>query len=142
MEMMGGLKILREVEIQTFPDESATLSVLELPQTIPFSVQRVYYISGANKNAVRGKHAHKDLSQVFLATSGSFSLCVHDGASIERVRVVNHGKGYLVPPGVWRILEDWSEDAVCLVLASHTYDESDYINDFNEFLVWKNGKEK
>lgn len=142
METMVGLKVLREVEIQTFPEVSATLSVLELSQKIPFSVQRIYYISGTNENTVRGKHAHKELSQVFLATSGSFSLYVHDGASIEKVRVVSHGKGYIVPPGVWRILEDWSEDAVCLVLASHAYDESDYIYDFNEFLVWKNGQEK
>jgi len=142
METMASLRVLREIEIQTFPEVTATLSVLELSQRIPFSVQRIYYISGAHKSAVRGKHAHKELSQVFLATSGSFSLCVHDGASLEKVRVESHSKGYLVPPGVWRILEDWSEDAVCLVLASHTYDESDYIHDFNEFLVWKNGQEK
>jgi len=42
-------------------------------------------------------------------------------------------------PGIWRELEHFSPDAVCLVLASLEYDEQDYIRDYESFLIQKAG---
>jgi dTDP-4-dehydrorhamnose 3,5-epimerase-like enzyme len=134
---MAHLSILTRVTARTFPESNATLSAVELENQVPFSVRRIYYISGANQKTIRGQHAHKNLNQVFFATSGAFSLKVHDGLVEENVRISSHGDGYLVPPGVWRSLENWTEDAVCLVLASHAYDCNDYIRDFSAFISWK-----
>ena len=134
---MTDTSILRHISVKTFIDSKGVLSVIELQDLLPFSIARVYYITNVKSDAIRGSHAHKTLSQLFLATSGSYSLRVHDGNTEELVRVSSHDAGYLVPSGVWRSLEDWTHDAACLVLASHPYDALDYIHDFEEFLRWK-----
>lgn len=136
---MNDLSILTPIVAMTFPEANATLSAVELENQVPFSIKRIYYISGADQKTIRGQHAHKNLSQVFFATSGAFTLKVHDGLIEETVRISSHGDGYLVPPGVWRSLENWTVDAVCLVLASHSYDSNDYIRSFSAFISWKEG---
>lgn len=35
-------------------------------------------------------------------------------------------QGLYVVPGIWRTLDDFSSGSVCLVIASHGYDEADY----------------
>jgi hypothetical protein len=45
--------------------------------------------------------------------------------------------GLHIPTGIWRELENFSSGAVCLVLASDVFEESDYIRDYNEFLNTK-----
>ena len=42
--------------------------------------------------------------------------------------------GLLVPEMTWRSLNNFSSGAVCCVMASDYYLESDYIRDFDEFL--------
>ena len=55
----------------------------------------------------------------------------------EIALVNNPNVGLLIVPGIWRELDDFSSGSVCLVLASHVYDESDYIRDFQEFINYK-----
>ncbi|MDF2802133.1 MAG: WxcM-like, C-terminal [Anaerocolumna sp.] len=43
-------------------------------------------------------------------------------------------EGLYVPPGIWREMYDFSEDAVLMALASEVYDEADYIRNYDEFL--------
>jgi len=35
---------------------------------------------------------------------------------------------------IWREMDAFSQGAVCMVLASHRYDETDYFRDYDEFL--------
>jgi hypothetical protein len=67
-------------------------------------------------------------------------LTVTDGFAVQTVEISAHGKGYFLPAGYWRELNHFSEDAVCLVLASEHFDEEDYIHSFEEFLRWKNNE--
>ena len=85
----------------------------------------------------RGGHAHKELRQLIIAASGSFNVTLDDG-NVKRVFALNRPyQGLLVVPGIWRELDDFSSGSVCLVLASHVYDEADYIRSYDEFLVAK-----
>jgi len=43
----------------------------------------------------------------------------------------------LVVPGIWRTLQNFSSGSVCLALASHHYDEDDYVRDYKMFLKLK-----
>ena len=45
--------------------------------------------------------------------------------------------GLLIPTGIWRELQNFSSGAVCLVLASDVFEESDYIRDYPQFLETK-----
>lgn len=119
-------------------DRRGNLTVVENNITIPFDIRRVYYLYDVPGGESRGGHAHKEMSQLIVAVGGSFSVTLDDGAT-KRTFFLNHPyQGLLVVPGLWRTLDDFSSGAVCMVLASHPYDEEDYIRDYEEFLSFKN----
>ena len=133
---MSSLKILKEIEIKNLTDDRGTLSVAEFQNIGNFETKRIYYISNVSETDTRGAHAHKRLNQVFFAVAGKFTLTVTDGTNTESVELSPDDKGYFLPSGYWRDLENFTSDAVCLVLASEHYDESDYIRSYDEFLEW------
>ena len=120
-------------------DRKGNLSVVENGETLPFNVKRVYYLYDVPGGEARGSHAHKELSQLIIAVSGSFSVTLDDG-NVKRTFMLNRPyQGLYVVPGIWRDLYDFSSGAVCMVLASEKYDEKDYIRNYNEYLLYRNG---
>lgn len=121
-------------------DRKGNLSVVENGKDIPFDVRRTYYLYDVPGGESRGAHAHRELSQLIIAASGSFSVTLDDG-KVKRTFLLNRPyQGLYVVPGIWRTLDDFSSGSVCLVLASHEYDEKDYIRDYEEFIKFKNEK--
>lgn len=118
-------------------DRQGDLSVVENYINIPFEVKRVYYLYDIPGGAERGGHAHKNLHQLIIAASGSFTVMLDDGKTKRSVSLNRPYQGLLIVPGIWRELVDFSSGAICLVLASEKYDESDYIRDYNDFLMFK-----
>ena len=120
-------------------DRKGNISVVENGKDIPFDVKRTYYLYDVPGGESRGGHAHKELSQLIIAASGSFTVTLDDG-NIKRTFTLNRPyQGLYVVPGIWRTLDDFSSGAVCLVLASERYDEADYIRDYDKFIEYKNG---
>lgn len=119
-------------------DRKGNLSVVENGVTLPFDVRRVYYLYDVPGGESRGAHAHKELSQLIVAASGSFNVVLDDGKCKRTFFLNRPNMGLYVKPGMWRDLCDFSSGAVCMVLASHPYDESDYIRDYNEFTKFRN----
>jgi len=118
-------------------DRKGNISVVENKKTIPFDVKRVYYLYDVPGGESRGSHAHKKLSQLIVAASGSFSVTLNDG-NVKRTFILNRPyQGLYVVPGIWRELDDFSSGSVCMVLASSKYDASDYIRDYDEFIKFK-----
>jgi hypothetical protein len=118
-------------------DRKGNLSVVENGKTVPFDVKRIYYLYDVPGGAERGAHAHKELYQLLIAASGSLTITLDDG-SVKRTFTLNRPyQGLLIVPGIWRELNDFSSGAVCLVLASEKYDASDYIRDYDDFLMFK-----
>lgn len=123
-------------------DRKGNLTVVENNKEVPFEVRRTYYLYDVPGGESRGAHAHRELSQLIIAASGSFSVTLDDG-KVKRTFVLNRPyQGLYVVPGIWRTLDDFSSGAVCLVLASHEYDTGDYIRDYNDFIRYKNGNSK
>jgi dTDP-4-dehydrorhamnose 3,5-epimerase-like enzyme len=118
-------------------DQRGTLDIAELEIEDQFVTKRIYCISGVPKNHSRGAHAHKSLKQIFFAVAGSLELTVTDGATTETVELVAHKEGFFLPAGYWRDLNNFSDDAVCLVLASEHFSEADYIRSYDEYLRWR-----
>ena len=118
-------------------DRKGNLSVVENGDTVPFDVKRVYYLYDVPGGESRGAHAHKNLKQLLVAASGSFTVTLDDG-NVKRSFTLNRPyQGLLIVPGIWRELDDFSSGSVCLVLASEKYDAEDYIRDYDEFLKYK-----
>ena len=134
---MSDLSILKKVHVTTFTDDRGCLGVTELVGSLNFETQRIYYLTDVPPGKSRGAHGHKVLEQIFICLKGSFTLRVTDGTGTDTVKVFGMNLGYYLPAGVWRELSEFSPGAVCLVLASLPYEESDYIKDFAEYLQWR-----
>lgn len=124
------------VDIRKFSDSRGYLSVIEGGLDIPFEIKRIYYLYLVPE-AARGAHAHKQLQQLMVATSGSVHVTLDDGQNKKTFVLDKPWKGLLVVPGLWRTLEHFSGGAVCMVLASEKYDPDDYIRDYKTFLEYK-----
>lgn len=105
--------------------------------TIPFDVKRVYYLYDVPGGEERGAHAHRDLSQLIVAASGSFTVTLDDGKCKRSFFLNRPYQGLYVKPGLWRDLVDFSSGAVCMVLASDVYLKEDYIRDYEEFIEYR-----
>jgi hypothetical protein len=128
-------KIIALPKIQT---ESGDITSINNNVNIPFETKRVYYLYDVPNRADRGGHAHKDLHQLIIAISGSFDLELFDSFNTLRYTLNQPDQALLIVPGIWRNLNNFSGGGICLVLASHKYDESDYIRDLKEFNLFKN----
>lgn len=118
-------------------DRKGTISVVQNGDTVPFDVKRVYYLYDVPGGESRGSHAHRELSQLIVAASGSFRVTLDDG-HVKQSFVLNRPyQGLYVAPGIWRDLDDFSSGAVCMVLASDVYRAEDYIRDYDEFLEFR-----
>lgn len=126
------------IELPKIQDPRGNLSVIE-NGTIPFSINRVYYLYDVPSDAYRGGHAHKKLFQFLIPLSGSFDVVLKDGFGEGKIITLNKpNRGLLIVPGIWRELTNFSSGSVCLVLASEMFDEDDYIRDFAKFKSIKN----
>ena len=124
------------VDIRRFSDTRRYLSVVENGLDIPFDIKRIYYLYMVPEVA-RGAHAHKELQQLLIATSGSVDITLDDGVNKKTFHLDKPWKGLLVVPGLWRDLDNFSGGTVLMCLASEKYDAADYIRDYDEFLKYK-----
>jgi hypothetical protein len=116
-------------------DPRGNLSFIEGGQHIPFDIKRVYYLYDVPGGSERGSHAHKNLHQFVVAMSGSFDVVLDDGKEKKRFHLNRSYYGLYVCPMMWRDLYNFSSGAVCMVLASAHYDETDYIRDYSQFTA-------
>lgn len=104
---------------------------------LPFELKRVFYLYDIPDGESRGGHAHKACHQFMVAVSGSFDILLDDGTNRSTVHLNDPKTGLHVPPGVWDSELNFSEDAICLVIASHTYLEQDYIRNYEDYLNYQ-----
>jgi hypothetical protein len=101
---------------------------------LPFAVNRIFYLYDIPGGESRGAHAHKECHQFLLAASGSFEVLLDDGKTQRQVLLNKPYLGLHIPPGIWASEINFSSGSICLVLASHEYNEEDYIRSYNEYL--------
>lgn len=121
------------IDIPSISDPRGNIAVLE-KETLPFAIQRVYYLFDVPSTSRRGGHAHRKQIEVLVALSGSFEVILDNGKEKKSVLLNKPNKGLLIPEFTWRELENFSSGAVCLVVSSGTFDEEDYIREYQLFL--------
>src|SRR3546814_8838282 len=114
---------------------SDLLTVVEGTRQVPFDIARVYYLYDVPSGSERAGHAHRQLQQLVIAASGSFSVELDDGRTRETVFLNRSHLGVLMGPMVWRVINNFSSGSVCLVLAHRHYEEADYIRDIVAFRL-------
>lgn len=128
----GGCRI---IDLPVIRDGRGNLTFAEGDRHLPFPFRRIFYLYDVPGGSQRAGHALRRCHQFVIAVSGSFDVVLDDGAQRARFHLNRSHYGLHVTPLVWRELDNFSSNSVCLVLASELYNESDYYRDYGEFLA-------
>lgn len=122
------------LKIPKISDARGSLTFVESHKHFPFDVQRIFYLYDIAEGESRGAHAHRECHHLLIALNGSFDVSIDDGHNKSIVHLDKPDYGLYVPPMIWDAELNFSKGAICLVLASMPYTESDYIRSYDEFL--------
>ena len=119
-------------------NRAGNITIIEGSRSVPFEIKRIYYLYDIPGGEDRGGHAHRELSQLIVAASGSYNVLLDDGINKKIVTLNRPDYALLIVPGIWRNLMEFSSGAICLVLASELFDLDDYIRSYDNFLNYRN----
>lgn len=125
------------LELSKIENRAGNITPIQSNVNVPFNIKRVFYSYDIPGGEARGAHAHKECHQFLIAASGSFEVVLDDGVNKRTILLNRPFYGLHVPPGIWAAEQGFSSGSICLVLASHLYEENDYIRDYNDFLNYK-----
>lgn len=127
------------IQLPKIVDPRGNLSFFESPRQLPFEIARTYWIYDVPGGEIRGSHAFKEQQEFIVALSGSFDVVLHDGNEEIKFSLNRSYYGVFIPKMYWRRLENFSTNALAIIVSDKHFDEQDYIRDFEEFKLLKNG---
>ena len=133
---MNKIKIINLPKIN---DPRGNLSFFESDNQIPFKIMRSYWIYDVPGGEIRGSHAFKESQEFIVSLSGSFDVVLHDGTKEMKYSLNRSYYGLYIPKSIWRTLENFSTNALALIVSDKKFDKNDYIRDFDIFKNIKNG---
>lgn len=125
------------IDFPIIDNRAGKITPIHNSQTIPFDIERVFYVYDIPMGKSRGAHAHKSCHEILIAVSGSFEVELDDGENKRVVFLNRPMTGLHIPPGIWATEQNYSSGAVCLVLTSEGYEEEDYVRKYTDFKKWK-----
>ena len=130
---MATVPSVRLVDLPIITDSRGSLSFAECEGLLPFAPKRYFIVFDVPAGQVRGAHAHRTTHQFLVCVKGSVSIVVDDGQNKEEIVLKSPASGLYIPPGVWATQQNYSSDAVLLVLSSDAYDPTEYVTDYVGF---------
>ena len=121
------------IELKMVEEPRGWLCAAEAFGQVPFEIVRVYWVSGVPAGGERAHHAHREQQELIVAARGAFTVRCDDGRVHSVYRLDSPACGLLLPEMVWHDLDEFSDEALCLVLASGAYDYGEYVHDYDEF---------
>jgi hypothetical protein len=121
------------IHLPKIHNRAGNITPVENGIDIPFDIKRIYYLYDVPGGESRGAHGHYKLQSFVIAASGSFDIMLDDGYNRKTVSLNRPHMGLHIRPMMWREINNFSSGAICLVLASEFYEESDYIRDYELF---------
>jgi hypothetical protein len=128
------------IQLPKILDKRGNLSFFEHPNQLPFEIARTYWIYDVPGGEIRGGHAFEAQHEFIIALSGSFDVILNDGVNEEKFSLNRSYYGLYVPKLYWRSLENFSTNALALIVSDKSFDANDYIRDFEKFKKMKNEK--
>ena len=133
------MNIAKIINLPKIEDPRGNLTFIEENNHIPFEIERVYWVYDVPGGELRGGHAFKQSNEFIVAISGSFDVILHNGQVEEKYSLNRSYYGLFVPKMHWRSLENFSTNALCLIITDTNYDATDYIRNFHKFKLLTNG---
>ncbi len=110
-------------------DARGLLTAAQHPGVLPFVPVRVFIVTDSAAGTERGGHAHRLCHQVLIATAGSVVVEYDDEDGTGTVTLADATTCLYLPALVWAKQTYRTNGSSLVVLASHTYDADDYIDD-------------
>lgn len=126
------------IELPKIHNLKGNLSFFESLSQLPFEIKRTYWIYDVPGGEIRGSHAFKEQQEFIIALSGSFDVVLHDGFKEIKYSLNRSYYGLFIPKRYWRRLENFSTNALALIVSDKNFDENDYVRNFEDFKVLKN----
>lgn len=126
------------VKMLFFPEfDNGGFIEVEGLRDVPFEIKRVFYIFGkGNVGTTRGKHSNRKSEFVLFNIKGKSKVKTIDENLHEEIYELNEpNQAIYLPKMVWKEMYDFTEDSVLMVLTNEYYDTTEYIRDFDEFVV-------
>ncbi|MCX6218172.1 FdtA/QdtA family cupin domain-containing protein [Spirosoma sp.] len=111
-------------ELTTYESDTGNLTVFE--KIIPGVIQRVFYIYEAG-SGTRAGHRHHQAWNALICLRGSCRVYNNDGAKEEVIRLATPRQCLVLEPKDWHSMDEFSDDAILLVVSNELYDKDDYI---------------
>lgn len=126
------------IKLPKIVDLRGNLSFIQFPNQLSFEIKRAYWSydlpSGKNHDGC----AYFDQYELLIALSGSFFVNIHDENNKIKIYYLNRSDvGLIIPPLTWRVLNNFSTNALAFHLSSHIFSESKLINDYEVFKKLK-----
>lgn len=121
------------MKVDCYCDNRGLLSVIN-SYLMPFTIKRVFWVSGMSAETVRGYHALKNGTQMLICISGKIIVrCLFKDSNDIIEYELLPGEHVIVPPMTWCTQRYVMENSIMLALCDNDYDENDYIRDFNKY---------
>ena len=92
--------------------------------------ERIFFLK-AKKDCIRGNHAHKVCSQLFISIHGSIKILVDNGKKIKTYNLKS--SSFLkIKPLNW-VKVSLKKNQILCVICDKPYSESEYIRDYKNF---------
>lgn len=101
---------------------------------LPFDVKRVYWTYFTPESISRGGHAHHELEQILVAVAGKIIVTTRmPGEPEQKFALDSANQGLYMPKYCWHTMQ-YTHNSVQMCIANMSYQESDYIRDYQEFV--------
>lgn len=132
--MVGQVQL---IELPKIFDSRGNLTFIESNAHIPFEIKRTYWIYDVPGGEIRGGHAFKMSHELIIALSGSFDVLLNNGKQESRYTLNRSYYGLYVPNMIWKSMENFSTNSLALVVSNISFDQKDYIRNFDDFIQMK-----
>ena len=128
------------INFQYYQEDNGDLVVIEgVDDSAPFHISRVFNVR-ADKDSIRGQHAHSECTQLLVCTNGSIEVSCDDGET-QSIYILNKPyMGLLILPGVWVEQKYLGNSSILTVLCDQPFNEEEYIRNYDEFKNYLNSK--
>ena len=124
---------IRKIKIKSFKSVTGKLIPISFNKKFPFAIKRIFLLY-SSKNKIRGDHAHKKCSQLFMALSGKIILNIRTPNSKKSISIGQNSKyAILVPPKYWCSVKFVKKNSILMVMTDRYYEFKDYIETFKEY---------
>ncbi len=130
------MKLVKLIELPYLKESNGDLVAVEgESNVIPFSIKRVFNVR-SQKGNIRGRHAHRQCSQLLICTNGSIEVKCDDGNTNELYVLDKPNFGLLIAPGVWAEQRYMEDNTILTVLCDRPFEEVDYLRNYEDFKLF------